>query len=420
MATNHPRVVITGLGALTPIGNTAPEFWQNAIAGTSGAGPVTRFDASQHKTTFACEVKNFEPGEFLNRKLIGKTDAFAHYALVVAGEALADSGLDLSTVDPYDAGVIWGTGQGGFATMEQQLLDNTARQGNPKFSPFFIPKFIANMAGGMIASQFGLQGINYSTISACASSNTAIMDAFNYIRLGKAKVVVAGGSDFGVTPASMGGFTAMRALSTRNEEPQAASRPFDAARDGFVMGEGGGALIIEDYEHAKARGAKVYAEIAGTAMTTDTYHMTTPHPEGVGAAKAMELALAEAGAHPSDIDYLNAHATSTGVGDLSEIIAIANVFGNAANNLHISGTKSMTGHLLGAAGAIEAILCIKAIENGIVPPTINTTTLDERVPAGLNIVTGHALHTPVNMAMSNTFGFGGHNAITIFKKLAGA
>ena len=411
------RVVVTGLGALTPIGNTVNEFWDNAVNGKSGAARITRFDPTLFKTQFACEVKNFTPEKYLAHNEIKRSDLFTQYAIYAASEALADSGLDIAAMDPFDIGVIWGSGQGGMATFEEEVKAYALGNGTPRFSPFFVPRLITNMASGMISMKYKLMGINYTAVSACATSNTAIMDAFNYIKLGKAKVFVTGGSESPITEASIGGFSAMKAMSTRNDGPEAASRPFDTGRDGFIMGEGAGALILEEYEHAKKRGARIYAEVIGAAMTADAYHMTATHPEGLGAAKGMHLAMEEAGINSDDIDYLNTHATSTLVGDISEVRATVKVFGEAPKNLTISATKSMTGHLLGAAGAIESILCIKAINEGIIPPTINTQNLDPEIPAGLNIVTGVALKKTVNIAMNNTFGFGGHNSIVIFKKV---
>ena len=328
---------------------------------------------------------------------------------------MADSGLDLENTDPFDIGVIWGTGQGGMQTFEDEVTNYVSGDGTPRFSPFFVPKLIANMASGMISMKYGLRGINYTTVSACATANTAFMDAFNYIRWGKAKIIVSGGSEAPITPASVGGFSSMKAMSTRNDDPKAASRPYDTERDGFIMGEGAGTLILEEYEHAKARGAKIYAEMVGAAMTADAYHMTAPHPEGIGAAKSMELALQDAEIRPEEVDYLNPHATSTPLGDLAELNAITKVF-KGSKNLDISATKSMTGHLLGAAGAVEAILCIKAIQNNIIPPTINISDLDENIPEGINIVTG-AKEKMINITMSNAFGFGGHNATLVFRKI---
>jgi 3-oxoacyl-[acyl-carrier-protein] synthase II len=411
------RVVITGMGAVTPLGNTVADFWKNALKGVSGAARITHFDSEDFKTQFACEVKDFQPEKYLDRKELKRTDLFTQYALYSAAEAMADSGLELDSLSPFDVGVIWGSGQGGMQTFEEEVSAYATSSGPPRISPFFVPKLITNMASGMIAMKFGLMGINYTTVSACATGNTAIMDAYNYIKLGKAKVFVTGGSEAPITQASIGGFNAMKALSTRNEEPTLASRPFDQNRDGFVMGEGAGALILEDYDHARQRGASIYAEVVGASMTADAYHMTATHPEGLGAAKAMELALQEAGIHPDEVDYLNTHATSTPVGDMSEIKAIERVFGSKPKNLRLSATKSMTGHLLGAAGAIESILSIKAIQENVIPPTINTELLDDEFPDGINIVLGAAQNHDIQVAMSNTFGFGGHNAIVVFREV---
>lgn len=411
------RVVVTGLGALTPLGNSVADFWTNALRGVSGAAPITKFDTTHFKTTFACEVKGFEPGTYLDRNEIKRSDPFTQYALYAVAEAMEDSGLDLEALSPFDIGVIWGSGQGGMLTFEEEVSTYAKGDGTPRFSPFFVPKLIANMASGRISMKYGLMGINYTTVSACASTNSAVMDAFTYIKYGKAKVMVTGGSEAPITEASIGGFSSMRALSKRNDDPATASRPFDVDRDGFVMGEGAGAIILEEYEHAKARGATIYAELAGAAMTADAYHLSAPHPEGMGAAKAMELALQEAGLAPEDLSYLNLHATSTPVGDVSEIIAVTKLFGEQPKDLKISATKSMTGHLLGAAGAIEAILCIKAVQENKVPPTINTQQLDPEIPATLPIVIGEAVDHEVKAAMSNTFGFGGHNSIALFKKI---
>lgn len=410
------RVVITGLGAVTPLGNNVEEFWQNSINGVSGAGLITHFNSEKFKVNFACEVKNFDPKLRLNHTEIKRSDLFTQYALFAASEAMEDSGIDIEKIDPFDVGVIWGTGQGGMDTFEKEASDFFVGDGTPHFNPFFVPKFIANMAAGMISMKFGLRGINYSAISACATGNTNIMDAFNYIRLGKAKVMVTGGSEAAITPTSVGGFSSLKAMSTKNTSYKTASRPYDANRDGFVMGEGAGALILEEYEHAKARGAKIYAELAGAAMTSDAYHMTAPHPEGIGAIKAMQLALNEAKANIDDIDYINPHATSTPLGDLVELNAINKLFKNS-NKIDISATKSMTGHLLGAAGAAEAILSIKAIENGIIPPTINIENLDEKIPNGVQIIRDEAKEKEINFALSNAFGFGGHNATLVFKKI---
>jgi 3-oxoacyl-[acyl-carrier-protein] synthase II len=411
------RVVVTGLGAITPLGNDPGTFWEALVAGRSGAGPITHFDPTLFKTRFACEVKGFDPGPLLDRNELKRTDLFTQYALVAADQAIKDSGLDIPSMDPFDIGVIFGSGQGGMETFEQQVEEYAKGDGTPRFSPFFVPKLIANMAPGLISMKYRLMGINYATVSACSTSNTALMDALNYIRLGKAKVIVAGGSEAPVTEASIGGFNSMKALSTRNDDPRGASRPFDVGRDGFVMGEGAGALIMEEYEHAKARGAYIYAELAGAAMTADAYHMTAPHPEGAGALRAMQEALKDAGLNKDDVDYLNVHATSTPVGDVSEIQAVTRLFGTSPDHLIISATKSMTGHLLGAAGAIEAIACLYVLREGVIPPTINTTLLDPAIPSGLKILLGEAREWRPDVAMSNTFGFGGHNGIVVFKKV---
>ncbi|MBO6201796.1 MAG: beta-ketoacyl-ACP synthase II, partial [Chryseobacterium sp.] len=375
----------------------------------------THFDPEKFKVQFAAEVKNFTPEKHLDRNEIKRSDLFTQFAIYASAEAMEDSGLDLTSIDPFDIGVIWGTGQGGMQTFEEEVISYASGDGTPRFSPFFVPKLIANMASGMISMKYGLRGINYTTVSACATANTAFMDAFNYIRWGKAKIIVSGGSEAPITQASVGGFSSMKAMSTRNDDPKAASRPYDVERDGFIMGEGAGALVLEEYEHAKARGAKIYAELIGAAMTADAYHMTAPHPEGIGAAKSMELALEDANITSDQVDYLNPHATSTPLGDLAELNAITKVF-KGSPNLDISATKSMTGHLLGAAGAVEAILCIKAIQNSIIPPTINISNLDENIPEGINIVTD-SKEKEINIAMSNAFGFGGHNSTVIFRKI---
>jgi len=417
------RVVVTGMGAITPLGNDPATFWAQLKAGASGAGPITHFNSAAFRTHFACEVKNFDPTGALDRNEIKRTDLFTQYALASASQAIEDAGLDFTKMDPFDTGVIWGSGQGGMATFEEQVREYATGQTTPagelqpRFSPFFVPKLIANMASGMISIKYGLMGINYTTVSACSTSNTAFMDALNYIRLGKARVIISGGSEAPVTEASIGGFNAMKALSTNNDDPTGASRPFDVTRDGFVMGEGAGALVLEEYEHARARGAHIYAELAGAAMTADAYHMTSTHPEGAGARRAMEDALKDAAVNKEQVDYLNAHATSTPVGDLSEINAITRLFGQEPKGLVLSATKSMTGHLLGAAGAIEAIACILSIRDGVIPPTINTKELDPAIPRSLNILLGEAIDHPVKVAMSNTFGFGGHNGIVVFKKM---
>jgi 3-oxoacyl-[acyl-carrier-protein] synthase II len=411
------RVVVTGLGALTPIGNDVLTFTKSLWAGASGAAPITRFNAERFRTRFACELKQFKTTDWLDKGETRKTDLFTQYALVAADQAIKDSGLDFSTMDPFDTGVIWGTGQGGMQTFEEQVTEYVKGDGTPRFNPYFVPKLIANMASGMISIKYRLMGINYTTVSACATSNTAIMDALNYIRMGKAKVIITGGSEAPITEASIGGFCAMKAMSIRNDDPLTGSRPFDVDRDGFVIGEGAGALVLEEYEHARKRGAKIYAEVAGAAMTADAWHMTATHPEGLGASHAMRLALQDAGLATNQVDYVNMHATSTTVGDLSEIAAITKLFGNDLATVHLSATKSMTGHLLGAAGAIEAIAAIASINEGIIPPTINTQNLDPALPANVQIVLKEPLKKKVGVAMSNTFGFGGHNGIVVFKKM---
>ncbi|KAA2244453.1 beta-ketoacyl-ACP synthase II [Chitinophaga agrisoli] len=413
------RVVVTGLGALTPIGNDVNTFWKNIKAGTSGAAPITRFDSTEFKTKFACELKGFDIEKFMEKKEARKMDLFTQYAMVAAQEAIENAGLHLDGIDKTKIGVIWASGNGGMQTFEDQIVEFTNGGFIPKFNPFFIPKLISDIAAGQIAIKYGFMGINFCTVSACASSSSALVDAFNYIRLGKAKAIVAGGSEAPITRAGIAGFNALKALSTRNEDPSVASRPFDADRDGFVMGEGGGAIILEEYEHAVKRGATIYGEMIGGAMTADAYHLTATHPEGLGAKMGMEEALEDAGLTITDVDYINAHATSTPVGDVSELKAITSTFGDHTQKLNISATKSMTGHLLGAAGAIEAIACIKATQEDIVPPTINTGTLGEGIPTNLNLTIGQAQQRTVNVAMSNTFGFGGHNAIVVFTKYKG-
>ena len=411
------RVVITGLGAITPLGNNSLGYWQGLLEGRSGARSIQHFDATQFRTQFACEVKNWLAEDYLDRATLRRTDRFTQYALVAVEEAMQDADLDLGSINPLDVGVIWGSGQGGMETFEEQVKEYTQSDFQPRFSPFFVPKLIANMASGMIAIRYGTMGINYTTVSACSTSNTAIMDALNYIRWGKAKVIITGGSEAPITEASIGGFCAMKAMSTRNDYPETASRPFDTQRDGFVMGEGGGALVLEELEHARARGATIYAEVAGAAMTSDAYHMTATHPEGLGAYHAMRLALEDAKLNASSVDYINAHATSTPVGDVSEANAIARLFRPHLDQVYVGATKSMTGHLLGAAGAIEAIACVKAIQQNIIPPTINTQILDPKLPDALRVVPPEAVTAQVDVAMSNTFGFGGHNGIVVFKKL---
>lgn len=409
------RVVVTGLGALTPIGNTLAEYWHGLKEGKSGAALITKFDTTHFKTKFACELKEYDPLRYFEKPEIRKMDAYTQYAFVAADEALKDAGFDLTKLNKDKVGVIWGSGNGGFFTFQEQVTEYVEGGKIPRFNPFFIPKTIADIASGMISIKHGFRGVNFTTISACASSNTALIDAFNYIRLGKAVAIVTGGSEAPICEAGVGGFNACKALSTNNESPATASRPFDKDRDGFVMGEGAGCLILEEYEHAKARGAKIYAELVGGGMSADAYHLTGTHPEGEGAVLGMQAALEDADIEASSIDYLNTHATSTQLGDLSEMKATAKVFaGN--KNLRISATKSMTGHLLGGAGAIEAIAAVMAIQEEIVPATINTQELDPNIPQGLHIVIGKSIKHPIRYAMSNTFGFGGHNATAIFKK----
>ena len=416
------RVVVTGLGAITPIGNSVPEFWENLVKGVSGAGPITHFDASKFKTQFACEVKGFDASKYMDRKEARKMDLYTQYAIKVAKEAVEDSGMDLATEDLNRIGVIFGAGIGGIHTFEEEAGNyavNGKEQG-PKFSPFFIPKMISDIAAGQISILFGFHGPNYSTCSACVTSTNSIADAFNLIRLGKANAIVTGGAEAAIYPCGVGGFNAMHALSTRNESPETASRPFSASRDGFIMGEGGGCLVLEELEHAKARGARIYAEVAGVGMSADAYHLTASHPEGLGAKLVMRNALEDAEMQPEEIDYINVHGTSTPVGDISEAKAIKEVFGEHAYKLNISSTKSMTGHLLGAAGAVESIASILAIVNGVVPPTINHEEgdNDENIDYNLNFTFNQAQEREINAALSNTFGFGGHNACVIFKKYA--
>ncbi|GAB3930145.1 beta-ketoacyl-ACP synthase II [Larkinella terrae] len=411
------RVVITGLGALTPIGNTVQEFWSGLSAGVSGAGPITKFNAEKFRTKFACEVKNLDINQFIPRQDARKMDPFAQYALIVADEAVKDAGLDLTQLDLNKAGVIWGSGIGGLKTFEDEVKNYATGDGSPRYNPFFIPKMIADSASGMLSIRYGFHGVNYVTVSACASATNAMIDAFNFIRLGRLNIAISGGSEAAVTEAGVGGFNALRALSERNDSPETASRPFDKDRDGFVLGEGAGALILEEYEHAKARGAKIYAELIGGGMSSDAYHITAPHPEGLGAINVMKDALDDAQIGPEAIDYINVHGTSTPLGDVSEAVAIEKVFGDHAYKVNISSTKSMTGHLLGAAGAIEAIACLMAMKYGIVPPTINHFTDDEQFNPELNFTFNEAQKRTINVALSNTFGFGGHNFSVIFRKL---
>ena len=412
------RVVVTGLGALTPIGNTADEFWTNLVAGKSGAAPITLFDVTEFKTQFACEVKNFDPQEFIERKEVRKMDRFTQFGMVVADQAIADSRITESNVNVDRIGVIWGSGIGGLDTFFQQTKSYVDAGNKPRFSPFFIPMMIADITPGQISMKHGFRGPNFTTVSACASATNALIDAMTYIRLGKADIIVTGGSEAAVTPIGIGGFNAMHALSTRNDSPETASRPFDKDRDGCVMGEGGACIILEESEHAKKRGAKIYAEIVGGGMSADAHHLTAPHPEGLGALNVMRNALEDAGMKPEDIDYINVHGTSTPLGDIAETKAIKQVFGDHAYNLNISSTKSMTGHLLGAAGAVEAAATILSVVNDIVPPTINHFTDDPELDNNLNLTFNVAQKRPVRAALSNTFGFGGHNASVIFKKLA--
>ena len=411
------RVVVTGMGALTPLGNTVSEFWSNLIASKSGAALITSFDTTKFKTKFACALKGYDPLNYFEKSEVRKLDPFAQYALASSEEALKDSGLDLDKIDKTRVGVIWGSGNGGFYTFQQEILEYGRGDGTPRINPYFIPKVIVDIASGWISIKHGFMGPNFATVSACATSNTAIIDAMNYIRWGKAEIFVTGGSEAAINEAGIGGFSALKALSTRNDDPATASRPFDVDRDGFVMGEGGCALILEEYEHAKQRGARIYAEVAGGGMSADAYHLTATHPEGAGAALGMKWALEDANLTVQDVDYLNPHATSTPLGDESELKAVSKMFGEHTSKLLISATKSATGHLLGGAGAIEAIVCIKAIQEGIIPPTINTQNIDPKMPQGLNIVLGKSVKANVNVAMSNTFGFGGHNATAIFKKV---
>ncbi|MGB3344079.1 MAG: beta-ketoacyl-ACP synthase II [Aequorivita sp.] len=411
------RVVVTGLGALTPIGNNLQEYWDALVSGKSGCAPITYFDTEKFKTKFACELKNFNAEDFFDRKEARKLDRFAQYALVSSDEAILDAGIDFIDVDKFRVGVIWGAGIGGLETFQNEVINFAEGDGTPRFNPFFIPKMIADIAPANISIKHGFMGPNYTTVSACASSANAIIDAFNYIRLGTCDIIVTGGSEAAVTIAGMGGFNAMHALSTRNESPETASRPFDATRDGFVLGEGAGALILEEYEHAKKRGAKIYAEIVGGGMSSDAYHMTTPHPEGRGVERVMLNCLADAKMSPDEVDAINTHGTSTPLGDVAELKAIVSVFGKHAKDININSTKSMTGHLLGAAGAIEAIASILTMKYGIVPPTINHTTVDEEIDPSLNLTLNKAQKREINVAMSNTFGFGGHNACLLFKNL---
>lgn len=410
------RVVITGMGALTAIGNTLENFGKALMAGHSGAAPITRFDAERFKTRFACEIKGFDSEDYFDAKEARKMDAYTQYALVAADEAVRDAGLDLDRLDKERAGVIWGSGIGGLQTFQDEVAKYARGDGRPRFSPFFVPKMIADIAAGYLSIRFGFCGPNFATVSACASSTNAILDAYTYIRAGYADLFVTGGSEAPVTECGLGGFSSMKAISARNDDPETASRPFDRDRDGFVIGEGAAALVLETEAHARARGAGIYAEILGGGMSADAHHITAPHPEGVGAEKVMRNALHFSGIRPRDVDYINAHGTATPLGDISEALAIRRVFGAQADQLNISSTKSMTGHLLGAAGAVEAVACVLAIQHQQVPPTINHFTDDERIDAGLNFTFNQAQQRAVNVALSNTFGFGGHNASIIFRR----
>ncbi len=411
------RVVVTGLGALTPIGNTLPEYWEGLLSGTSGAAPITYFDPELFKTQFACEIKNFDPLDHFDRKEARKYDRFAQYALASVAEALNDAKLSIETIDKDRIGVIWGAGIGGLETFQNEVLNFAAGNENPRFNPFFIPKMIADIAPGLISMKYGFRGPNFATVSACASASNAMIDALNYIRLGYADVMVTGGSEAAVTKAGIGGFNAMHALSKRNDDPKTASRPFDKDRDGFVLGEGAGALILESYEHAINRGVTIYAELAGGGLSADAYHMTAPHPEGLGAIKVMDNCLRDANVAHNEVDIINMHGTSTPLGDIAESNAIVKLFKEHTYNMNINSTKSMTGHLLGAAGAIEAIASIMAIKHGIVPPTINHQTPDKNIDQKINFTFGKAQERIINIALSNTFGFGGHNACVLFKKI---
>lgn len=410
------RVVVTGIGALTPLGNTVNDFWRNLIAGKSGAAAITHFDTTKFKTKFACELKGFDPFNYFEKTEVKKMDPFSQYAMAATAEAIQDSALNLETIDKTRVGVIWGSGNGGFQTFQNEIIDFAKGDGTPRINPYFIPKVIVDIASGWISMKYGFMGPNFTTVSACATSTTSIIEAMNYVRWNKADIMITGGSEAAVNEAGVGGFNALKALSTRNDDPGTASRPFDVDRDGFVMGEGAGTLVLEEYEHAIKRGAKIYAEVAGGGMSADAYHLTATHPEGKGALLGMQWALDDAGLSAHDVDYLNPHATSTPVGDLSEMKATKQLFAEN-HKLHISATKSAIGHLLGGAGAVEAIICIKAIEEGIIPATINTQNIDPALPQGLNILIGNALKKEVNVAMSNTFGFGGHNATAVFKKV---
>ena len=411
------RVVVTGLGSLTPLGNNTPDYWDGLVSGKSGAGPISHFNPEKFKTKFACELKEFDPLSYLDRKEIRKYDNYTIYGLVAAAEAIENSNINIDTIDKTKVGVIWGSGIGGIKTFSDEIKSFVEGNGVPRFSPYFIPKMIADIAAGIISIKYGLQGPNFATVSACASSAHAIIDSFNYIRLGKANIFVCGGSEASIHPAGVGGFNALKALSTNNDNPETASRPFDIDRNGFVLGEGAGALILENYDHAIKRGAKIYGEIVGGGMSADAYHITAPHPEGLGAINVMKQALSDAHLNPSDIDYINVHGTSTPLGDISEMKAIHNVFQDSIYNLNISSTKSMTGHLLGAAGAIESIAATMSLQHDIVPPTINLDNLDPKLDHKVNYTANKAQNKIVKYSLCNTFGFGGHNASIVFKKM---
>ncbi len=410
------RVVVTGMGALTPIGNTLQDYWKGLVDGVSGAGPITHFDTTKYKTKFACEIKNYDPAQYFDRKESRKMDRYAQYALIAADEAVKDAGLDPEATDKDRSGVIWASGIGGIETFMEEVKGFVMGDGTPRFSPFFIPKMISDIAAGLISIKYGFRGPNFATVSACASSTNALIDAYYYILLGKADLFIAGGSEASVNPIGIGGFNAMQAMSTNNEEYATASRPFDVTRDGFVIGEGGGGLILEELGHARARGAKIYAEVIGSGLTADAYHITAPHPDGMGAVNVMKQAIAESGLTPADVDYINVHGTSTPLGDIAETKAIVTLFGEHAYKLNISATKSMTGHLLGAAGAVEAIATIMAVVHDIVPPTINFRNPDPAIDQNLNLTLNKAQKRTVNVALSNTFGFGGHNASILIRK----
>ena len=411
------RVVITGVGVLSPIGNNLTDFVSGLQNGTSGAGPITYFDAQEFKTRFACELKDFNVNDHMDRKEARKQDPFSQYAMIVAEQAISDSGIDLEKLDPFMSGVIWGSGIGGLKSLEKEIEDFARGSGTPRYNPFMIPKMISDIAPGHISIKYNFRGINYGTVSACASANHAMSNAFDYIRLGKADVIICGGSEAAITRTGLGGFSNMKALSERNDDPATASRPFDKDRDGFVLGEGAAGFIFEDYEHAKKRGAKIYGEVVGSGMTADAYHITAPHPDGHGAAHVMQTALKEAKINPEEVDYINVHGTSTPLGDVAEIKAIEEVFGTDAKGINISSTKSMTGHLLGAAGAVEALACIMAMEHNFVPPTINNFNLDPEINPRLNLTLNEAQERKVNVILSNTFGFGGHNSSIVIKKM---